>query len=103
MENNKPSVEFKYGDLYVECSKGHKTKIGENINTGLQLLLINREDSYIEVSCPECDKEYKITMRTHPAENPPVEIEDVVEEIIEETNEEIEYELQEDIVEGQDV
>lgn len=100
MENK---VDFEYGDLYVVCSKGHKTKMGENIPTGIQFLLFNKHEQFIELSCPECDKEYTLKFQLFPAENPPApEIEDA--EIIEEeiTNE-IQNELQESTAEGQDI
>jgi len=101
MENNEKGnvqespIDYKYGDLYILCSKGHKTRIGENVDTGLQLLLFNKENSFISLNCPECDKEYNLTLRLLPAENPPVE----EAEVIEETKEEIKDELQEDTTE----
>jgi hypothetical protein len=64
-------IEYEYGDLYILCSKGHKTKMGENIETGLQLLIFNKENSYVSLSCPECDKDYNLVLRLLPAENPP--------------------------------
>jgi hypothetical protein len=73
---------WQYGDLAVVCKCGRTQIMKKGIEYGIQLVLTNREDSFVLLKCDECEAE--IALRFIEGEKP-AEEEVVIEPVIEET------------------
>lgn len=56
-----PKFDWEYGDLAVICKCGRTQIITKGIEQGLQLVITNKKESFIQLKCDECDSE--ITLR----------------------------------------
>ena len=78
-------TDFKYGNLIIKCHQCNGVQLLEEMVTdGRAIYLFNKKDSYLRLTCPECN--ITMEMCLVPNEKANTEIEDVVELI--ETDEE---------------
>lgn len=82
-------TKLKYGDLIVKCHQCGGTQLREPLITdGRAIYLFNHDDSYLMLSCPDCN--ISMEMRIVPNDKANAELEDKIEDAeIVEINEEL--------------
>lgn len=69
--NMVPTPEMNYCDLHIICQKcGSDQTIGKGLEGGLQLVIVPKEDSFIQLTCDKCDASLRLILV--PAEAPEV-------------------------------
>ena len=70
-------TDFRYGDLIIKCHQCGNIKVVEEMVTdGRAIYLFNKKDSWLRLTCPECN--ITMEMCLVPNENANAEIEDVI-------------------------
>jgi hypothetical protein len=53
---------YEYGNLAVVCSCGSVQILGEGVEQGIQITLVNKEDSFIQLRCDKCNADIKLCL-----------------------------------------
>ena len=70
-------TDFRYGDLIIKCHQCGNIKVVEEMVTdGRAIYLFNKKDSWLRLTCPECN--ITMEMCLIPNESANAEIEDVI-------------------------
>jgi hypothetical protein len=71
-----PTPEMHFCDLHIICQKcGSDQTIGKGLEGGLQLVIVPKEDSFIQLTCDKCDASLRLILVPGEAPEPTASVE----------------------------